>query len=273
MAASSENFNSCSSLESQFPGQVSYAQDASYRASISSYFYQQARLAPQCIVFPKSASDVSRIVKTISELRAKAAVRGGGHTPIANAANLNNAVTIDLSGMNTVSLGTAHTLGIPFLHDDSGSSISAASNVPFVPSNFASSKSDHSFSNLSSDAASEKISLSTPDILSAGGGATWGDVSGLPVVRPDYQSGRSGPCSPTTLTGRSKVLDALPGTVQLSGRTVWTDSPMLINFIDLYSLLGLGVGLNIRREASCDLTLTLTLDQFLGKDLALTFFD
>ena len=176
MAASSENSNPCSSLDSHLPGQVSYAQDASYRASINSYFYQQARLAPQCIVFPKSASDVSRIVKTISELRAKAAVRGGGHTPIANAANLDNAVAIDLSGMNTVSLGTVHTLGLPFLHNDSDPSIPAASNVPLVPSNSASSTSDYSFSNLSSDTAGETNSMSTPNILSVGGGATWGDV-------------------------------------------------------------------------------------------------
>ena len=111
MAASFENSNVCSSLESQFPGQVSYPKNASYGASISSYFYQEARLAPQCIVFPKIASDISRNIKTISKLRAKATVRGGGHAPIANAANLDNAIIIDLSGMNTVSLSRADTLG------------------------------------------------------------------------------------------------------------------------------------------------------------------
>lgn len=181
MAASLEKSNLCSSLESQFPGQVSCAQDASYAASISSYFYQQARLAPQCIVFPKSASDISRIVKTICELRAKAAVRGGGHTPIANAANRDNAVTIDLSGMNAVSLNTADTLGHMLLQNNSDASTglpssSAASNVPFVPDSSGSSNSDYSFPYLSVDAAGEKFPLSTPKILSAGGGATWGDV-------------------------------------------------------------------------------------------------
>lgn len=43
--------------------------------------------------------------------------------------------------------------------------------------------------------------------------------TGLPIVHSDYQSG------PTTLTGRSKVLDGLSGTVQLFGPTVWIDSP------------------------------------------------
>ena len=145
MAASSDNSNACSTLESQLPGQVSYAQDATYDAAIRSYFYQQARLAPQCVVFPASASDVARIVKTIAGMRVKAAVRGGGHTPIADAANIVNAITIDLSRMNAVSLGSAYTLGLPS-------------------------------SSLSPDATDERIPLSTPNILSAGGGATWGDV-------------------------------------------------------------------------------------------------
>ena len=181
MAASSEKSTVCCNLESQFPGQVSYPKDASYGASISSYFYQEARLAPQCIVFPKTASDVSRIIKTISELRAKAAVRGGGHAPNANAANLDNAVTIDLSGMNTVSLSTAETLGPVSLQHDSDSSTglpssSAANNAPLEPNSSGSSNSDYSSLNLLSDAAGEKVPLNTSRILSAGGGATWGDV-------------------------------------------------------------------------------------------------
>lgn len=181
MAASSENSDPGSALASQLPGQVSYAQDASYRASISSYFYQQARLAPQCIVFPKSASDVSRIVKTIARMRAKAAVRGGGHTPIANAANLDSAVTIDLSGMNAVSLGAAHTLGLPSFRNDSDCSTglpssSAGSDGPSAPSVPAPSVSDYDASNVSTKGAGETFPLSSPNILSAGGGATWGDV-------------------------------------------------------------------------------------------------
>ncbi|KAL9124410.1 MAG: hypothetical protein Q9217_006252, partial [Psora testacea] len=166
MAASSKNSKLCSTLESQLPGQVSYPKDAPYDASINSYFYQQARLAPQCIVFPKSASDVSRIVKTIAGMRAKAAVRGGGHTPIANVANIDNAITIDLSDMNAVSLDPAYALDLPSTKNDSGSSpglpsSSAASTTPFVPN---------------SASFGEGGPLSTPNILSAGGGATWGDV-------------------------------------------------------------------------------------------------
>ncbi len=82
-------------------------------------------------------------------------------------------------------------------------------------------------------------------------------LSGFPIVRSDYQSGRSGPSSPTTLTGRSKVLDGLPGTVQLFGRTVWTTSPMLKISSIYIAYLGLGVGL---KTTSFDLALALALD-------------
>ena len=175
MAASSDNSDLCSTLASQLPGQISYAQDADYAASIESYFYQQARLGPQCIVYPKSASDVSRIVKTLVARRAKAAVRGGGHSPIANAANIENAVTVDLSNMNTVSLGAL------CLSSDTDSSVgylssAAASSHLFEPDDSNPSVRVQSFSNISSDTTGEKAPLNSPNILSAGGGATWGDV-------------------------------------------------------------------------------------------------
>ena len=174
MAASSHIANPCSTLSSQLPNQVFYPQEANYEASINSYFYQQARLAPQCIVYPKSASDVSRIVKIIAEMQVKAAIRGGGHTPFANAANIDNAVTIDLSGMNAVSLGTRHTNGVPSFQNDADfpaglSSSTAARNIQRVPDVFNQSGNDAAFSYSSQSTTGENLLL-------ADGGATWGDV-------------------------------------------------------------------------------------------------
>ena len=178
MAASTDNSTLCSTLASQLPGQISYAQDADYAASIESYFYQQARLGPQCIVYPKSASDVSRVVKTLVAGRAKAAVRGGGHTPIANAANIENAVTIDLSKMNAVSLGA---LDLASLQNNTDIAVgplssSATGSHLFESNDPAPPVSAQPFSNLSTDTEGEQASLNSPNTLSAGGGATWGDV-------------------------------------------------------------------------------------------------
>ena len=174
MAASSHNANQCYTLSSQCPDQVSYPQEANYEASINSYFYQQARLTPQCIVYPKNASDVSRIVKIIAELQVKAAVRGGGHTPFANAANIDNGVTIDLSHMNAVSLGTGHAIGVPSFQNDTDfsagpSSSTAAGTVQGVPKFSTLSGDDPYFSHSSQSTTGESI-------LSVDGGATWGDV-------------------------------------------------------------------------------------------------
>jgi len=158
MAASHKTPDLCSTLSSQFPDQVSYASDAAYSASVNSYFYQQARLAPQCIVFTESATDVSSIIKILAGMRGKAAIRGRGHSPIANAANIDGAVTIDLSRMDTVNLGTAYSLGL------SSTSISS----DFLSSSIA--------GHVWSDATGGEATPNTPKILSAGGGATWGDV-------------------------------------------------------------------------------------------------
>ena len=174
MAASSHNANPCYTLSSQFPDQVSYPQEADYEASINSYFYQQARLAPQCIVYPKSASDVSRIVRIIAGMQVKAAIRGGGHTPFASAANIDNAVTIDLGCMNAVSLGTGHAIGVPSFQNDADfsagpSSSTAAGTVQEMPKFPTLSGDDPYFSHSSQSTTGDNI-------LSADGGATWGDV-------------------------------------------------------------------------------------------------
>ena len=151
MAASSADSDVCSTLSSQLPGQVAYSQEAAYRAAISSYFYQQARLSPRCVVFPRSTSDVANIIKTIAASRGKAAIRGAGHTPSARAANIDNAVTIDLSNMNTVTLKTAKALDLPSSLHTSNLSYDLVSSEKYQQQGF-------------------------PELLSTDGGASWGDV-------------------------------------------------------------------------------------------------
>ena len=105
----------CSALSSILHDKVSYPSDAMYSASVSSYWFQEARLSPTCIVSPISASEVALIVKTLVRLSAghsnlsSFAIRSGGHTPFAGAANIENGVTIDLRGINVVNLSADHT--------------------------------------------------------------------------------------------------------------------------------------------------------------------
>jgi hypothetical protein len=82
-----------------FPGQTAY------EASVGSYFDGKSRLAPNCIVQPESAEEVSAAVKvltTASILKpCQFAVRSGGHTPILGSNNIGDGVTIDLLHMNS----------------------------------------------------------------------------------------------------------------------------------------------------------------------------
>ena len=116
MAAGSNSSVSCSALSSVLHGKVSYPSDAAYNASISSYWFQEARLTPKCVVSPTSASDVALIIKTLAGKRGSNsnlsyfAIRSGGHTPFAGAANIENGVTIDLRAMSAVNLSTNHTI-------------------------------------------------------------------------------------------------------------------------------------------------------------------
>ena len=107
---------SCSALSSVLHEKVSYPSDATYSASIRSYWFQEARLSPRCIVSPTSASDVALIVKILvgkggsKSNSSSFAIRSGGHTPFAGAANIENGVTVDLRAMNVVKLSEDHSV-------------------------------------------------------------------------------------------------------------------------------------------------------------------
>ena len=116
LAAVYNNSVSCSTLSSVLHEKVSYPSDATYSASVHSYWFQEARLSPRCIVSPTSASDVALIVKTLVRKGASKsnsssfAIRSGGHTPFAGAANIENGVTVDLRAMNVVKLSEDHSV-------------------------------------------------------------------------------------------------------------------------------------------------------------------
>ena len=81
--------------------------NSSYNASISSYWSQQEQLiTPACVVSAASAQDVSAALKVLVPKRCKFAVRGGGHGAAAGVANIKNGVTIDLRGLNAVTVSS-----------------------------------------------------------------------------------------------------------------------------------------------------------------------
>lgn len=102
----------CSALSRNFPGKVFFPGSLEYTESTGSYFAAfENELSPTCVIRPGDAKDVSKIVKDVKNAalsgKVKVAVKGGGHTPWAGAANIDNGITIDLRQLTGVSVNSA----------------------------------------------------------------------------------------------------------------------------------------------------------------------
>lgn len=99
----------CLALSTILPGKVSFPGSTEYISFQSSYFAAfENEVSPVCIVQPESANDVSKIVKYLSVAatlsNVKVAVKGGGHTAWAGAANVEKGVIIDLVKLKGVDI-------------------------------------------------------------------------------------------------------------------------------------------------------------------------
>ena len=102
----------CGQLADALGSKVSYHGSSAYDATERSYWsFQEASLAPACIVTPQSAQDVSEAISIISGLGScDFAIKGQGHAPAAGFANINAGVTIDMSKLSSVSVTADHTV-------------------------------------------------------------------------------------------------------------------------------------------------------------------
>jgi FAD/FMN-containing dehydrogenase len=100
-----------SDLSEAFGRKAYLPNDEKYNESINSYFSNQEKsMKPSCIVFPKDTSDVatavSLLAKANSHASLKFAVRSGGHACFAGSANIDDGITIDLRGLNTIEVAS-----------------------------------------------------------------------------------------------------------------------------------------------------------------------
>ncbi|KAK7935418.1 hypothetical protein PG985_000913 [Apiospora marii] len=81
--------------------QVLRPNTAGYNAREAEYYSASARMSPSCIVQPKVAEEVSKVIKLlVTSTDTNWAVRCGGHTAWGPAADIHDGVTIDLGLMN-----------------------------------------------------------------------------------------------------------------------------------------------------------------------------
>lgn len=99
----------CALLSASLRGKVSYPNSEVYASSTNSYWSRfESSIQPNCVVTPESTGDVSLAVKLIKYFNYASvcnfAIRGGGHTPWAGSANIEEGVTVDMRRMKSVSL-------------------------------------------------------------------------------------------------------------------------------------------------------------------------
>ncbi|TKA77900.1 hypothetical protein B0A55_03342 [Friedmanniomyces simplex] len=99
----------CAALKLVLPGKVSYPDTTPYNSSIASYWsVQEETVHPTCVVSATTSQDVALSVFILTlggqifPGQCDFAVRSGGHTPFAGAANIQQGITIDLSALNQV---------------------------------------------------------------------------------------------------------------------------------------------------------------------------
>ena len=98
---------------------VAFPVSVSYAGTLASYWTQQeSAVLPKCVVEPVDTSDVSKAVYVLSVLgkqsgfkdECKFAIKSGGHTPFAGAANQQGGVTIDMAKFSQVTVNADKTV-------------------------------------------------------------------------------------------------------------------------------------------------------------------
>ncbi|KAF7594066.1 hypothetical protein BBP40_010203 [Aspergillus hancockii] len=93
--------NACNKLKAKYPD-ITYSKlNPKYINANTEYYTSSAWLGPACVFEPSNSTQMSDAVQILEDLKSTFAIRGGGHMPIANAAN------IDSSGVLLSSFGLA----------------------------------------------------------------------------------------------------------------------------------------------------------------------
>lgn len=71
---------------------------------------QQQSSQPACIVHIRSAEDVAAVVSTARTTGCPFAVRGGGHSDIKGASNIDGGITVNMAGLNDIDLNETEGL-------------------------------------------------------------------------------------------------------------------------------------------------------------------
>jgi len=113
----------CATLAVIFPGRVAFQNTEAYANTTTSYWSAfENELKPACVVTPKTAKELGKVIKHIGALPGnfEVAIKGGGHTAWAGSANTDGGILINLKDFNemqinqqagTITIGVGHNWG------------------------------------------------------------------------------------------------------------------------------------------------------------------
>ena len=97
----------CDLLADIFPGIVSTQGSASYQQQEYTYWSnQQEETLPECRILPQNSADVAATLLISEYTGCPFAVKSGGHACFSGASNIANAITIDLSSLNEITVSS-----------------------------------------------------------------------------------------------------------------------------------------------------------------------
>jgi hypothetical protein len=108
-AASAIAVVDCIAFSVLFPGRVFQRGSTEYTTTLGAYFSALEReVKPMCVVRPKGAQELGKVVKYLSTVsfNPKVAIKGGGHTTWAGAANIEDGIVIDLASFTGVTVNS-----------------------------------------------------------------------------------------------------------------------------------------------------------------------
>ncbi|KAE8149336.1 putative FAD dependent oxidoreductase [Aspergillus avenaceus] len=102
--------NACKKLKNEHPDKTYYGLDPRYINANTEYYSSSSWLGPACVFEPSNSTQMSDAVQALKAANSPFAIRGGGHMPIANAANINSSgVLLSSFGLNQLKLSDDHS--------------------------------------------------------------------------------------------------------------------------------------------------------------------
>ncbi|KAL3489670.1 hypothetical protein BJX62DRAFT_238933 [Aspergillus germanicus] len=94
----------CRALKAVLPDDTFIPNSTVYTAEYQNFWSSTEDLNPACVFLPDTTKKVARAVQLFSRLNCQWAIRGGGHSPIPGAANIDGGVLIGTNHLNAIDI-------------------------------------------------------------------------------------------------------------------------------------------------------------------------